>query len=198
MKNSQSNWALVSTYLPKTSMLRLDDPRWEMMTAGHQKFYDPRSAFASLERNENTAAVWSELWDELHHQGVVGEASYAAIPHLVRIVESQAAINWNLFGIVCTVEVERHRRTNPRIPSWLQESYTEAWKVLSRLARSAFEQQLEPWQVRVLLGILALANSDLKLGALLVHSAAFEVDSLVEEHFAWSKLYASSINSKAV
>jgi len=198
MKNSQSNWALVSTYLPPASMLPLDDLRWKTMTAGHQKTYDPRPAFGWLERNENTAAVWSELWDELHHQGVVGDASYAAIPHLVRIVEAQGAINWNLFGIVCTIEVERHRHTNPRIPSWLQESYTEAWKILNRMARTAFEQPLETWQVRVLLGILALANGDLKLGALVIHSAAFEVDSLVEEHFAWSKLYTNSVNSRAV
>ena len=66
-------------------MLSLDDNRWTTMRGGYKMPFDPRPLFARLETGLETQTVWSELWNEPHHQGDVDEASYAAVPHLVRI-----------------------------------------------------------------------------------------------------------------
>ena len=61
--------------------------------------------------------VWDELWDELNHQGEVGVASYAAVPELVRIAGGATCRDWNIYGLVATIEVERHRKGNPSVPA---------------------------------------------------------------------------------
>jgi hypothetical protein len=66
-------------------MLDLADPRWEKMSGGYKVPFDPRPLLKKLEKDQDSTETWSELWNELHHQGDVGEASFAAVPQLVRI-----------------------------------------------------------------------------------------------------------------
>lgn len=54
------------------------------MEGGYRLPYDPRPALDRL-ATVDVAAAWAELWQELYHQGDVGEASYAAVPELVRL-----------------------------------------------------------------------------------------------------------------
>jgi hypothetical protein len=49
---------------------------------------------------EGGELVWDELCNELHHQGDVGLASYAAIPQLVRISEERRG-----FGAILVIAV---------------------------------------------------------------------------------------------
>jgi hypothetical protein len=66
-------------------MLDFDDSRWKGLKGGYRIPYDPRPVLRNLEEGKDLSDAWSELWDELHHQGDVDVASYAAVPHLVRI-----------------------------------------------------------------------------------------------------------------
>lgn len=92
-------------------MLSLGDPRWDELTGGYKVPYDPSAALSRLERGE---VAWDELWEELHHQGDAGAALYAAVPHLVRIGRSSPKRDWNLYGLVSMIEIERHRKlTSP-------------------------------------------------------------------------------------
>jgi ParB-like chromosome segregation protein Spo0J len=61
-------------------------------------------------------SLWEELWNELHHQGDIGEASYAALPQLVHICQTRKLIDWNLFALAATIEVCRRRPPNPPVP----------------------------------------------------------------------------------
>lgn len=175
-------------------MLSFDDPRWGILTASCRSFYDPRHALFKLEHGENTDAntVWEELWQKLCHHGNVGEAAYAVLPHLVRIYEAQETVNWNLFGIACAIEVERHNIANPELPFWLQSSYMNAWKTLRTLAAKQLQRTAIDWQLRILLSTIALANGDIKMGALLMHFDQAYIDLLADEYFAWSRLYVLS------
>jgi len=60
-------------------MLSLTDPRWRTLKGGYRTLYDASGALSRLAQGYD---VWEELWDKLQHQGDVGEASYAAVPHL--------------------------------------------------------------------------------------------------------------------
>jgi hypothetical protein len=66
-------------------VLSFDDERWNHLTGGYKTLFDPRPSLRNVESQQNTATAWEELWEELHHQGDVGPASYAAVPELVRI-----------------------------------------------------------------------------------------------------------------
>lgn len=72
---------------------------------------------------QDGADVWEELWNELHHQGDIGIASYAAVPHIVRISAEVSNRDWNFYGLLATIEVEPHRKGNPAVPDWLIQDY---------------------------------------------------------------------------
>jgi hypothetical protein len=73
-------------------MLSLDDDRWNQLTGGRRTPCDPRPLLAKLEADDDTKEVLPNLWDELHHQGDVDEASYACVPHLVRIYRQRSVL----------------------------------------------------------------------------------------------------------
>jgi hypothetical protein len=115
-------------------MLSLDDVRWLEMTAGYRTPFDPRPLLKRLETEEDTSTVWHELWDELHHQGDVGEASFAAVPYLVRAYRKRGVIDWNTFAIVAVIELARKKGKNLDVPGWLGEDYFNAIRELAEVA----------------------------------------------------------------
>ena len=136
-------------------MLPLDDPRWTELTAGYRVPYDPRPALDKLASGDASAA-WEELWQELHHQGDVGEASYASVPHLVRIHAERAVPDWNTHALAATIEFERGRGRNPPLPDWLREGYEAALGRLAEIAMRELPDATDPTLVRCLLTTLAL------------------------------------------
>jgi hypothetical protein len=171
-------------------MFSLDDNCWLGLKGGYKLPYDPRPVLRQLETGGNLSACWEELWNELHHQGDLGEASYAAVPHLVRIAAQHSRVDWNFYALVGTIEIERHRKANPPVPGWLWASYDQAWRDLPHLALRDLPQAGDPVAVTAILGTLALAKGQLKLGAFILHSDPSEVDEWLEEHSAWSEIYS--------
>jgi hypothetical protein len=167
-------------------MIELDDSRWQGLEGGYRIPYDPSPALHDLEKGEN---AWDDLWENLHHQGDVGVASYAAVPHIVRIGRSLLQRDWNLYGLVSTIEIERHRKTNPPIPEWLKEEYEQAWQELLELGISDLRKTTDPLIVQSILGVISLAQGHLKLGALISNFDTSELDALLDDLLAWSELY---------
>jgi hypothetical protein len=167
-------------------MLSLTDSRWKQMSGGYRVPYDASLPLLQLERGED---VWDDLWQNLHHQGDVGEASYAAVPHLVRISRTSPYRSWNCYAIAATIEIERHRKSNPPLPAWLQPDYEVAWRELAALALSDLATTTDIYMLHSALSIVAIARGDLKLGGLLCHFDESEIAELAEDKLAWSKLY---------
>jgi hypothetical protein len=168
-------------------MLLLTDTVWRELQGGYRVQYDASKVLARMERGES---VWEELWNELHHQGDVGVASYAVIPQIVRISEPRRDRDWNLYAFASTIEIERHRKDNPALPDWLAPSYKGAWEDLVKLALSDLAGKPDKLTLRSALSVVALGRGDLKLGALLNHSETAEIAAYLEDNLAWSSLYA--------
>ena len=79
-------------------MLDLDDNRWSNLTGGYKTQFDPRPLLARLETGQDTTTAWHGLWEELHHQGDVGDASCAAVPQRVRIYRNRGLVDWNTYA----------------------------------------------------------------------------------------------------
>jgi hypothetical protein len=168
-------------------MLPLDDPRWSELMGGYKTPYNPSDLLRGLENGEN---AWDELWQELHHQGDVGEASYAAVPHLVRIAKLLLRRDWNFYGLVSTIEIERHRKSNPPLPNWLAQAYFEALQDLLELACGDLRTAENRTTIRSILGAMALAKGDILLGALISYSDDSQIQEVLEKYNAWSQLYS--------
>ena len=106
-------------------MLSLNDKKWKEFDGGYRTPYDASLPLKRLEQAASTdeiKSVFTELWNELHHQGDVGLASYYSIPHLIRIAKEKKIYDYNAFGLVATIEIERHSN-NPKLPSDFEEEY---------------------------------------------------------------------------
>jgi hypothetical protein len=121
---------------PIGAQMDLDDPAWGRLLGGYRVPYDPRKALRALEQGDDTEGAWAELWNELHHQGDVGAASYAAVPHLVRIHAARGVPDWNTYALVAIVEEARRESRNPRLPANLRDAYEAAWHQLVELGSS--------------------------------------------------------------
>ena len=119
--------------------------------------FDPRPLLSKLDTHKCTKAVWHDLWEELHHQGDVGEASYAAVPHLVRIYRKRDAIDWNTYAIVAVIELARDDRKNPEVPKWLERDYFQAIRDLAEVGAVQVLQTKDPEEIRAILSILAIS-----------------------------------------
>ena len=161
---------------------------WSVLTGGYRVPYDPRPAIGRLYDDRLDDVAWRELWEELHHQGDVGEASYAAVPLLVEACTTGPR-DWNFHGLIATIETERHRRANPAVPSWLKVTYEKALSKAGTLALEDLGTADDPEVIRSALAVVALARGDLQLGALLSDLDSSELQELVNERFAWSDLY---------
>lgn len=89
-----------------------------------------------------------ELWQELHHQGDVGTASYAAVPHLLRVHRARGVPDWNTFALLGCIEQVRHADRNPDLPPWLRDGYDTAWRGIVGLALGDLARSEDPTLVR--------------------------------------------------
>lgn len=99
-------------------MLSFEDRRWKELLGGYRTAFDARLSLQNLESNVRVKEAWRELWEQLHHQGNVGEASYAAVPHLVRIHRLRGRDEWNTYALVAVIELARGKGENPEVPIW--------------------------------------------------------------------------------
>jgi hypothetical protein len=161
-------------------METLDDERWLHLTGGYRMEYDPRKALAQLRSGRNDDAAWSELWNELHHQGDVGEASYAAVPELVKIYKERSAVDWQTYAMVTTIELQRTEGDNPKIPTWLEEDYFAALRELAAMGACEVFQTKDPDTTRTILGMLAVARGLRIFGELLTHYSEPEIKEMLD------------------
>lgn len=172
-------------------MITLDDPKWKSLHGGYRVAYDASAALRTIEEGIAVEAAWEELWNELHHQGDVDEASYAAVPQIIRILrtKSQSSVDWNPYALISTIEVERHRKGSPPLPAWLVNDYHDAWTELIDVAVRDLKNTMSPLAIRSILGALALGKQQVKLGAFIGNSDESEIDEFLKDRDDWSNLY---------
>jgi hypothetical protein len=140
-------------------MLSLDDERWTTLEGGYRMPFDARPWLERLATGKENDVVWHKFWEELHHQGDVGEASYATVTHLVRIYRQLGIFDWNPYGLVVCIELCRTERKNPPLPNWLNDDYLEAIRELANYGLSQWRQAQSSEDARGILGVLALSKN---------------------------------------
>ena len=160
-----------------TRMLSFDDDRWNHLMGGYKNLFDPRPWLRKLENQQDTAAAWRELWDELHHQGDVGDASYAAVPELVRIHRAGGAADWNLYAMVAIIELARSESKNPDVPEWLRDEYLRSIQELAEIGTKDILSAGDADTKRAILSVIAIAKGLRTHGKFLV---AYSEDELLE------------------
>jgi len=92
-------------------VIALDDPRWTELQGARGSAGEVARLLQRLELDPDDEELFSEVHDWLCRQGDSYPASYAAVPHLVRIgaraSRDRAAHYWALVGVIATDAVRR-------------------------------------------------------------------------------------------
>lgn len=156
-------------------MLAFDDSRWETLEGGYRKPVDLRSLLNQLEMATDPEPAWQELWNDLFHQGQVGEGSFVAVPHLVRIHAKRNVADWNTYALAATIELARGVDGNPEVPGWARASYDAALAELGRLGLKELPLAQDPETSRSVLALLAIVHGARTYGRLLVDYTEDEI-----------------------
>jgi hypothetical protein len=168
-------------------MLSFEDPRWSGLEAGYRTPIDLRPLLQRLESGRDAKATWDELWQGLYHQGDVGEGSFVAVPHLVRIHRQRGIPDWNAYAIVATIELARGKGGNPEVPDWSREAYDKALCELGDIGLQELPRASDKETVRSILGLLAIVHGARTYGRILIEFTEDEVLELEEQAFGGSE-----------
>lgn len=154
-----------------------DDNRWLELSGGYGTPYDPRGAIRKLTHNDADTA-WAELWQELHHQGDIGEVSYAAIPKIVDAHEARGVPDWNTYALAATIEEARKNPKNPALPDWLTPDYDAAWRRLQDMALAELSAATTTELIDSILASLAFGKNRAALGRMAMLSEDERIELL--------------------
>ena len=168
-------------------MLNLDDKRWTELKGGYRIPFDPRQLLQRLESGTDIQRCWQELWQGLYHQGDVGEASYAVVPHLVRIYQNRGRIDWNTYAIVTSIELARNMGNNPDVPLWLRQGYEDAIKRLAMIGLVELSHANDKETSRSILAILAIWKEARTYARIIIDYSEDELNELENQGFIGDK-----------
>jgi len=169
-------------------MLPLDDARWSALSDAYGVSSDIPKLLAHAEKlPEHTGGdvePYFALWSALCHQGDVYSASYAALPHLVRIVEENPdKFRWTLLLLVHAIEIARSEGRGPPVPDYLSDPYQDALARIPAIASGLLIGDLSEVELRVILAACASAKGFPSIG-----EAITELEPEVTKRFLAARL----------
>jgi len=162
-------------------MLSFEDTRWAELRAGYRVPVDLRPLLRSLESADEPGPIWERLWQELYHQGDVGEGSFITLPHLVRIYRARGKADWNIYALSAVIELSRAVRGNPDVPERDRDSYEQAFRDLAALGLAELPQASDRELVRSILAVLAIAHGARAYGRIIIELTEDELLELQEQ-----------------
>ncbi|MEM7349025.1 MAG: hypothetical protein AAF485_32755 [Chloroflexota bacterium] len=137
-------------------MLPLSDPRWKSYKSGYHLPYDASIPVKKLFQEGTSEALWKELWNELHHQGDVDTASYAVVPYLIEFAKQSSTLDWNLFGLISVIELERPNNTP--LPEELVNSYHTSIQKIPSIVAEHPDKEWDEMLTPCIVSCIALAK----------------------------------------
>ena len=143
-------------------MLDLDDrAAWERLCHAYGSAGDIPALLRAVESLPayvgGDGDPYYDLWSALCHQGTIYTASYAAVPHLVRIADGAppgyAALS--LVHLAAYIEFERDGVEDPEVPPHVAEAYRAAVRELPRVTLPLLLGATDDRDARMALFVLA-------------------------------------------
>ncbi len=167
-------------------MPELNSNIWKELEGGYRELYNasiPLLKFESEIDRSLIDEIFSELWENLHHQGDVGIASYLSVPHLVRIAIQRSIYNWNVLAICAVIEQQRILGNNPKLPTEFEGEYYNALSELKTYSLDFIKRKYSKDDATVIFSAIATCDGNHKLGkALLNLSDASILDEFLENY----------------
>lgn len=144
-------------------MLALDSPLWAGLEHAYGEASDIPALLEATEHGDEDAE--EDLWASLWHEDEVFTASYAALPHLVRMVASERdTVSLWLLYLVAAIESARLADRGPPVPEDLRGPYHRALRSVPALAARLLERPRSEESCRIIFAAIAAAAGHPGLG----------------------------------
>lgn len=147
--------------------MELDNSIWPTLNGGYKIPYNASRPLRKLRDStqpEEIEKAFAELWENLHHQGDVGLASYLAVPQLVSICINKNTLDWNFIGLCVLIENCRIEDRNPELPDEYHDIYFDALSQFEVYLLSNFKNITDRVALRLSLALFATLNGQPGLG----------------------------------
>jgi hypothetical protein len=146
-------------------MLPFSSARWRQLHQAHGSARDIPGllAHAPVERrpSHRPDTIWFELWSSLCHQGDTYSASYAAVPHLMRIARLPAfKYRYDPLLLIASIELARLEHRGPAIPEDLLDDYLRAVAEAREVAEATVDHAWDEESWTALAGSVAALRGD--------------------------------------
>jgi hypothetical protein len=144
-------------------MLALDSPEWRVLKHCYGTAEDIPPLLTELAQYPSHAQYddepWHTLWSSLCHQSDIYPASFAAVPHILRLAAaSPDQICSNYLLLPACIEASRLSGSAPAIPEHLAASYHSAIATLPGIVASCFDRAWDDDWVRTATAALCVAK----------------------------------------
>ena len=153
-------------------MISLRDSRWHELRHAYGEATDIPALLEAIERDpsksDSREGPWFDLWSALYHQGDIYPASFAAVPHVVRIlalVPNKACFDFFLFP--ASVEVKRYR-SRVTVSADLASPYRDSLVQLPAIAAAASQRDWSGSLGRSILAAVAASKEQYSAAELLL------------------------------
>ena len=156
--------------------MTLDHEIWKTLMAAYKTPYDASIPLKQLRSSTNIEvidSIFTELWDELHHQGDVGLASYLSVPQLIFIYIEKKSLDYNFIGLCVCIELCRIEDRNPKLPEEYRDYYFNALKTFETYLLQHFKEIKNVESIRLSLAFFAIMKEQ--------HSLAKAIQNLDED-----------------
>lgn len=163
-------------------MIPLDSPRWSQLQHAYGSAADTpdllRQLESHLEEESTNAESWFTLWSSLCHQGDVYAASFAAVPHILRIAEANPGrFSSPFLQLPACVEFFR-AKAGVVVPAELADDYFAALKRIPAIVALASDRAWDEAFLRCALSAIAAAKGQPNIA-----EAALELNPQVAAKF---------------
>jgi len=147
--------------------MELENKNWGLLEGGYKIPYDVSKPIRKLKDTagaKERQEIFDELWENLHHQGDVGVASYLAVPYLIDICIESKSLDWNFMGLCVTIENYRLNGENPELPIQYEDFYFSSLTKFEKYLSSNLKNINDRTAFRLALSLFATVNGQPGLG----------------------------------
>jgi hypothetical protein len=149
-------------------MIPLNDTRWAMLTDCYGSAVEIPALLSQAANfppdDEPNAEPYFSLWSALCHQGDVYPASYAAVPHLVAMLESNPLkAHWSILLLIVSIEIARFQQRGPLLAGELSLPYKTALVRLPSAVAAMSGQQWDESFTRIAASAIAASRGQAAL-----------------------------------
>jgi hypothetical protein len=165
--------------------MKNNSARWAELEGGYKTPYDLSIPIMELEQStseKQIQSIFKDLWQNLHHQGDVGLASYCAVPELIDICIAKNSFDWNFIGLCIVIEHCRIAGNNPSLPEEFKNDYFDSLQRFESYLLKNFKEIHEENAIQLSLALFATLNGQIELGKTIVNLDKDIINELSEKY----------------